>query len=101
MESQLALKMSHNLFEKALGKAHVSKMVTDDDATTRSLLSHKHKKGKLCNDVPAITFLADPGYRCKVMVKSIFGNVSETKSSQNIRKVDAMRIKKYTSFYIM
>jgi hypothetical protein len=101
MESQLALKMTHRLFDKTMGKAHASQMVTDDDATTRSLLSHTHKKGKLRQDVPSITFLADPGHRCKVMLKAIFANVSETKTSQNIRKVDAMRIKKYTSFYIM
>ena len=42
MEIQLALKIPHNLYEKALAKIHVSKMETDDDATTRSLLSHTH-----------------------------------------------------------
>ena len=97
----MALKLAHELFDKTGGKAHVSQMITDDDATTRSLLSHNHKKGKLRRDVPAITFLADPGHRLKVMLKPIFGKVTNAKGKIGIRKVDAMRIKKYTAFYIM
>ena len=82
MESQLALKLVHKLYDETGKKAFVKKLVTDDDATTRALLSHTNKKGKLRTDVPAITFLADPSHRVKVMVKSIFANVSTKKESR-------------------
>ena len=101
MESALALSMVQDTYRETYQKAFIAEMVTDDDSTMRAVLSHHDKKGKLSNDVPAPRFLADPGHRVKVMVKGIFAKVSKTKAINKIKNIDAMRIKKYTSCYII
>jgi hypothetical protein len=101
MESSLALKLIEQLHDETNQKAFVNELVTDDDATTRTILTHKHKKCRLPMNIPQPVFLADPCHRVKAMVKPIFARVSKTKNMNNIRNIDAMRIKKYTSCYIM
>ena len=98
MQSALALSMVDDIFRNTHEKTFIGEMVTDDDSTIRAVLSHNEKKGRLAPDVPPPKFLADPGHRIKVMVKPIFAKVSKTKPIKNI---DAMRIKKYTSCYIV
>ena len=82
-------------------KTFIGEMVTGDDSTMRTVLTHNEKKGRLAPDVPPPKFLADPGYRVKVMVKPIFTKVSKTKAINRIKNIDAIRIKKYTSCYIV
>ena len=101
MKSSLALKLIEKLHEDTKQKVYVHELVTDDNATTRTILTHTHKKCRLSRNVPQPVFLADPCHRVKAMVKPIFARVSKTKDLNRIRNIDAMRIKKYTSYHIM
>ena len=56
--------------------------------------------GKLCEGVPEPTFLADLSHRVKVMLKPIFAMVASTKNPDEVKHVDALRLRKYTSCYI-
>ena len=101
MESALALSMVVDIFRNTYEKTFIGEMVTDDDSTIRAVLSHNEKKGRLSHDVPPPKFLADPGHRVKVIVEPIFAKVSKTKAINRIKNIDTMRIKKYTSCYIV
>ena len=102
MESKLALCMVTDICRETNGAANVGELVTDDDSTMRANLKHKtnNNKGKLDDNVPEPTFLADPGHRVKVMVKKLFARVSKNKDPNKIKNIDALRIKKYTACYI-
>ena len=69
MESALSLSMVDSVFRKTNAKVFINEMVTDNDTTMRTVLSHTKKKGRLSTDVPPPKFLADSGYSVKVMVK--------------------------------
>ena len=71
MEAKLALKLTIELFNKKNGSMYLSKIVSDDDSTMRSLLQHSdnHDKGKLPKSIPEPVHLADPSHRIMVMSK--------------------------------
>ena len=77
--------MVDSVFRKTNAKAFINEMVTDDDTTMRAVLSHNNKKGRLSSDVPPPKFLADSGYRIKVMVKPIFAKISKTKAMNKLK----------------
>ena len=64
----------------------VKEIVTDDDVTMRANLNNKRNKEKLEDGIPETEFLADPGHRVKVMVKSIFTKATKMKDPQK-RKI--------------
>ena len=99
MESALALSMVDDVFKN--GKAFINEIVTDDDTTMRAVVSHNKKKGRLSSDIPPPKFFADPGHRVKVMVKPIFVMVTTTRIPDDVKNLDALRLKKCTSCYIM
>ena len=101
MEATLARTMVEEVSLLSKGKVAIGTMVTDDDSTLRRHCSSTENGGKLLAGVPEPIFLADPGHRVKVMVKPIFTMVTTTKNPDDIKNLDALRLKKYTSCYIM
>ena len=67
MESSLALKMVEELYKNTNKRAFVGEIVTDDDTTMRSNVTHTGKKAKLSVDVPEPL----PNHRIKVMLKPL------------------------------
>ena len=103
MESKVALSLTEQIFNNSNGHLYVKHLVSDDDSTMRSLLTHQNennKKGRLPEQIPAITFYADPSHRVKVMAKPVYGKVTDTKDPTKCKKHDADRLKKYIGCYI-
>ena len=88
MEASAILKMLadtlHNRFFV------VGVIVSDDNSTTRALLKHpligvqgqvlKTSKGKLDEEIPKPSFLADPSHRVKGLAKHIFSIVNKSRA---------------------
>ena len=100
MESTLCRLMLEEVTEKADARVSVGTLITDDDGTLRSHCSLLEHEGKLKEGVPEPTFLADPSHRVKVMLKPIFAMVTSTKNPDEVKHVEALRLRKYTSCYI-
>ena len=86
-------------------------IVSNDDSTMRAVLKHPSKgargqvlkspKGKLHEDVPEPSFLADPSHRVKVVAKHILSIANESRDLQcGYTKADALRLKKYWGYMI-
>ena len=78
--------------------------VSNDDSTMRAVLKHpskgargqvlKSSKGKLHEDIPDPSFLADPSHHVKVVAKHIFPIVNESRDLRcGCTKADALRLK--------
>ena len=76
----------------------------DNDSTMRAVLKHpligvrvqflKTSKGKLDEEIPEPSFLADPSHRVKVVYKHIFSIVNESRAQRcGWTKADALRFK--------
>ena len=89
----------------------VGVMVRDDDSLMRAVLKHpskgvrgqflKSSKGKLDEEIPEPSFLADLSHRVKVVAKHIFSIVNESKAQRcGCTKADALRLKKDWSYMI-
>jgi hypothetical protein len=126
MESSAALQMVKEVFEHDTVRACVTKMVIDDDASTRALLSHslselanrvvnykwpvdskgnkipKAKEvGKLPFDHPVITFLADLMHRIRTFGKYVFGLANAPMSTSSCTLVDAYRLKRNFGYWLL
>ena len=86
-------------------------IVSDDDSTMRDVIKHLSKgaqcqvmrqpKGKLDEEIPELSFLADPSYRTKVVAKHIFSIFNESRAQQcGCTKEDTLRLKKYWGYTI-
>ena len=75
--------------------------MTDDDSTLRDHCSSAENGGKLRPGMGQPKFLADPTHRTKVMSRPIFNLVQGTKNPDEIKMIDALRLKKYISCYIL
>ena len=97
MEAKLALSLTEQLSSTSNGHLYIEHLVSNDDSTMRSLLTHQsvNAKGRLPDFIPAITFLADPTHRIKVMAKPCYGKITDTKDPAKCKKHDANRLKKY------
>ena len=84
--------------------SHRSVIVSDDDSPMRAVIKHtskgdrgqvlKSSKGKLHEDTPEPSFLADPSHRVKVVAKHIFSIVNESRDLRcGCTKADALWIK--------
>ena len=82
------------------GLVYINELVTDDDSTMRAHLKNISNGGKLPYIINEPQFLADPSHRVKVMCKPLFAMVTESKDPDKCKRVDAIRIKRYTSYYI-
>lgn len=103
MEADVALELVEFLHNEHSGDVFIEHIVADDDSTMRSLLQHKSensKKGKLKKSVDVPKWLADPSHRTKVVAKPIYALAAAPKSKSLVTKLDAMRIKKYYSYFI-
>ena len=100
MESTLCVELLEKISSDYEGRVHVGELVTDDDSTIRSRCRNKKDGGTVRDDVRTPVFLADPSHRVKVMGKAIFKLVSKTKNKDEVKTIDALRLKKYFSLYI-
>ena len=96
----LILQLINELIDKTNKNICVNNLVTDDDSTLRKWRSTKSNGGHSNDNIPQPTFLADPGHRYKVMVRSIFSLVSVTRKQDEVKNIDAFCLKKYTACYI-
>ena len=86
-------------------------IVSDDNRTMRDVLKHPSKvsrgqvlkspKGKIHEDIPEPSFLADPSHCVKVVAKHFFSIVNESRDLRcGCTKSDALRLKKYWEYTI-
>jgi hypothetical protein len=126
MEALSALEMVKEIFENEHNPAYISKMVLDDDASTRSLLAHSLSElqqkiddyqwpvdangkklpktkdvGKLPFDHPLIQFLADLTHRIRCFGKYVFGLANSPVSVSTCTMVDAYRLKRNFGYWLM
>ena len=99
MESTLCVELLEKISSDE-GQVHVGQLVTDDDSTIRSRCKNLKDGGIVRDDVPTPVFLADPSHRVKVMGKAIYKLVGKTKKKDEVKTIDALRLKKYFSLYI-
>ena len=103
MEASEILKMVEDAFYNRFFIIDV--IVSDDDSTMRAVLKHpskgargqvlKSSKGKLHEDIPEPSLLADPSHRVKVVTKHIFSTVNKIKDIRcGCTKADTLRLKK-------
>ena len=87
----MTLDFAKGVFNKSSGRIYIEHLVTDDDTTIRSLLSHSSEssKGKLPDNIPTPIFFADPGHRVKVMSKPIFSRIKHNKDQMSCKKIVA------------
>ena len=84
----------------------VDVIVSENDSTIQAVLKHplivvwgqvlKTSKGKLDEEIPEPSFLADPSHCVKVVAKHIFSIINETRDHQcGYTKSYSLQIKKY------
>ena len=100
MEAGLALKMANRIFDNTGGRVHVGAIISDDDTTMRSQLHNIRHGGKLGDHIPQPVFYADVGHRVKVMCKPFFAMVTTSKDPSQCKMIDALRLKRYTGYYL-
>ena len=100
MESSLCVRLVNEVHDTFDELVRVEALVTDDDTTLRKHCRAEEEGGKLRAGVPTPRFLADPGHRIKVIGKALFGLVTKTKTIDEVRTIDVLRLKKYFSLYI-
>ena len=101
MEARLCRQMLEEVYVGSDGMMEVKDLVTDDDSTLRDHCSSAENGGKLRPGMGQPKFLADPTHRTKVMSRPIFNLVQGTKNPDEIKMIDALRLKKYISCYIL
>ena len=99
MDTSSILKMVENAFYNRFFIVDV--IISDDDSTMQALLKHpligvqgqvlKTSKGKLDEEIPEPSFLADPSHRMKVVAKHIFSIVNKNRAQRcGCTKSDAL-----------
>ena len=99
MEASTILKMVEDAFYHLFFV--VDFIVNDDDSIIRAVLKHpytgvrgqvlKTSKGKIDEEIPEPSFLADPSHRVKVVAKHIFSIVNKSRDQKcGYTKVDAL-----------
>ena len=109
MEASAILKVVEDaLYNRAFV---VGVIVSDDNSIMQSVLKHhligvrgqvlKTSKGKLDEEIPEPSFLADPSHHVKVVAKHIFSIVNKIRAQRcGCTKADALGIKKYWGYRI-
>lgn len=95
MEANVALELSIKIFADSNGRLYIEELVSDNDSTMRSILTHKalNEKGQSPEEIPAISFLTEPIHRIKVMTKPVYSKVTDTKDPGKCKKHDANGLK--------
>ena len=89
----------------------INVIVRDDDSTMRDVLKHPSKgaqgqvlktsKGKIDEEIPEPSFLADPSHSVKVVAKHIFSIVNKSRPKRCwCTKADSLRLKKDWGYMI-
>ena len=109
MDASAILKMVEDAFYNRFFIFDV--IVSDIDSTIQDVLNHPSKgarcqvpktsKGKLDEEIPKPSFLADPSHRVKVVAKHIFSIVNESRAQEcGCTKEDTLRINKDWGYMI-
>ncbi len=108
MESDGLLLLLKQLYDKYKKNVFVEIVVTDDDTKIKKYISYPqyaargwvNHGGVLPRHIPEPIWFADPTHRAKCVAGVFFemtkGKVSDTRAS----KLDALRMKKYYSYFI-
>ena len=100
MEATLAKNLLLEVHESTNGRVNVGQIITDDDSTMMKHCKSVDNGGSLKIGIKEPKFLADPGHRIKVMIRSIYSKVTNTKKVDEAKNIDAMRLRKYIFCYI-
>ena len=87
------------------GKIYYEYIVSDGDNKIKNCLTHPEKRptgkknigGRLPAEIPVPKWFADPTHRAKCVAGAFFDLV---KVHKKMTKLDALRLKKYYSYYI-
>ena len=102
MEPDGAVKLVTDIHYKYNKRTYVNKFVSDDDSSTRKILTHEegNNKGELPPSMRPPQFLCDVNHRIKVMAKPFFALAGLSKRMSTCSKLDAIRIKRNLGWYI-
>ena len=108
MESEGLLLLMKKIDAKYEGELYLDTVVTDDDTKMKKYITHaeykprgwKNHGGSLPNHIPAPKWFADPTHRAKCVAGAFFEMTKGPKSSTRATKLDALRMKKYYSYFI-
>ena len=101
MESSLCRSLLEDISTLTKVRVSIRILVTDDDSILRSHCRSLENGDRLLEGVPYPLLLADLSHRVKVMFKGIFALMSSTKKTGEMKDIDALRLQKYTSCYVM
>ena len=94
MKCDAAVAMAVSIHDKFKGKAFIANFVSDDDASTRNLLTNGPKNPHLPDSFPTPTFLADLNHRIKCIAKPKIGLAATNKGISRVSRGDTLRIKR-------
>ena len=95
VEALLCRELIEGIYTQTIGRVVVGQVVSDNDSTLRSVYASVINGEQVGEGVDEPKFLADQAHRTKVMVKPVFGLVKRTKKQDEVKKIDALRLKKY------
>ena len=96
MEATAALEAIVNIRKIFKGKAHVNKIVYDDNSTKRSQLCHTSNNGKgISPDGTIETFPCDPSHRINARCTHMYNLAKAHNNASYCQKVDADRYRMY------
>ena len=109
MEASAILKMVEDAFYNRFFIIDI--ILSNDDSTIQAVLNHtskgargqvlKSSKGKLDEEIPEPSFLADPFHHMKVVAKQIFSIVNKSRAQQRgCTNADSLRVNKYWGYII-
>ena len=108
MESEGLLLLLKKLRDKTNGEIYLDYVITDDDTKMKKFISHpeykprgwKNHGGSLPLDIPVPNWFADPTHRAKCVAGAFFETTKGPQSDTRATKLDALRMKKYYSYFI-
>ena len=100
MESKLVVKLIHEAWKKSSSMVSIGTNVADDDSTLKANTNNKRHRGLVQDEVLRPGFVTDPSHRIKCIARSEYKLVQKDKNPNSIKTIDAMRLKKYLSWYI-
>ncbi len=108
MESEGLLLLTKKLRDKTNGEIYLDYVITDEDTKMKKYISHpeykargwKNRGGSLPLDIPVPNWFADPTHRAKCVAGAFFEMTKGPQSDTRSTKLDALRMKKYYSYFI-
>ena len=108
MESDRLLYIMTKLYAKSKGKTYLDIIVTDDGTKMKKYITHakynprgwKNIGGSLPDHIPEPNWFADPTHCAKYVAGDFFEMTKGPLSSTRATKLNALRMKKYYSYFI-